>query len=183
MRRVAVTICDPLLTTAAIEGIRRAIAVRYPDAAVVRRHARRAYIVVETDPNVTRAERREIRRRHEGNAAKPRPPRRRAERPPRARAPATPPGETMKYRLQVVGLANGKRHPSDGEFVRDADVDAANGVGEIVTTPDPAEAMFFTSADAAWIFWQRQSATRPYRADGLPNRPLTAFHMLIEPVE
>lgn len=90
---------------------------------------------------------------------------------------------TRTYRLRVISTATGEPHPASGAFVQDADVDAQNGRGELLWTKDPADAMLFPSVDAAWTFWQRQSNVKAIRTDGKPNRPLTAFHMLIEPDE
>jgi hypothetical protein len=35
--------------------------------------------------------------------------------------------------------------------------------------------MRFKTAGEAWMLWRRPSRVRPVRADGKPNRPLTAF--------
>lgn len=56
--------------------------------------------------------------------------------------------------------------------------------GIVGFTADPAQAMRFPDAGAALRCWQAQSVTLPFRpTDGLPNKPLTALTMLLEPVE
>jgi hypothetical protein len=34
----------------------------------------------------------------------------------------------------------------------------------------------------AWELWMRPSVTRPVRPDGQPNRPLTAFSIVLRPL-
>jgi hypothetical protein len=50
------------------------------------------------------------------------------------------------------------------------------------TTRDIQKAIRFTSADAVLAFVFQQSKVTPFRPDGQPNRPLTAFKLLVEPV-
>jgi hypothetical protein len=47
--------------------------------------------------------------------------------------------------------------------------------GDIVHSPDPAEAQRFNSPMEALAEWKRASTRVPLRPDGRPNRPLTAF--------
>jgi len=49
------------------------------------------------------------------------------------------------------------------------------GVGAVETTPDKSKAMMFRDAGLAHEFWRTQSKLKPFREDGYPNRPLTAF--------
>ena len=51
--------------------------------------------------------------------------------------------------------------------------------GYIETTTSPSEAMRFAGMGDILREWKRESTTVPRRADGLPNRPLSAF--TIEP--
>ena len=44
------------------------------------------------------------------------------------------------------------------------------------------DAMKFADFMMAYDFWQTQSLRRPFRSNGKPNRPLTAFNVLIESV-
>jgi hypothetical protein len=50
------------------------------------------------------------------------------------------------------------------------------------TTWDIQKAIRFRSADAVLAFVFQQSKVTPFRPDGQPNRPLTAFKLLVEPV-
>lgn len=47
--------------------------------------------------------------------------------------------------------------------------------GYIEVTADPAEAMHFAGLDDAVELINLQSRRVPYRADGRPNRPITAY--------
>ena len=68
-------------------------------------------------------------------------------------------------------------------YVVACDVDARDGRGVLVDTPDQARATVFPSAFDALEYWKRQSTRRPLRDDGKPNRPLTAFTVEVVPVE
>lgn len=46
---------------------------------------------------------------------------------------------------------------------------------------DVDEAMEFVDHAAAFACWRRQSITVPWRPDGQPNRPLTAFSVVAIP--
>lgn len=47
--------------------------------------------------------------------------------------------------------------------------------GMLVSTDDPADARRFDTFAEAVECWRQQSTVSPFRPDGLPNRPLTAF--------
>lgn len=61
--------------------------------------------------------------------------------------------------------------------------DTTDGRGAFTFTPDPREAKQFETMEAALEFWRHQSITRPIRADGKPNRPMTIFHCMVETLE
>lgn len=67
-------------------------------------------------------------------------------------------------------------------YVTHYDADAHNGRGAIICTEYPTLAKHFPSFVAAFEFWRKQSTVRPYRADGKPNRPLTAYTCEIKPL-
>lgn len=77
--------------------------------------------------------------------------------------------------LRVLGSASTGAEPVEPTWVKSCDVDAMDGYGLAELTTDFAEALTFPDAGAAMRFWQRQSTVRPLRADGRPNRPLTAY--------
>ena len=80
--------------------------------------------------------------------------------------------------LQLVAVA-GVPTMHVGRYVRQFDPDGHDGRGDLVTTADIHEALTFPSAAEAMMFWQSQSKVRPLRADGKPNRPLTAFTVAV----
>jgi hypothetical protein len=61
----------------------------------------------------------------------------------------------------------------------DFDADDGKGFGEF--THCVWEAKRFLTADSAMRFFRTRSNVRPYRPDGLPNRPLTASTVEILP--
>lgn len=60
------------------------------------------------------------------------------------------------------------------------DVNGWRGVGTF--TADRRKAMQFITFDEAWEFWGRRSRGYPTRPDGKPNRPLTAYSVVIEDI-
>lgn len=72
------------------------------------------------------------------------------------------------------GFANGQPTPYDGQYLKDFDFEAHEGIGELTTTTDLQEARRFDSFVDAFDFYRRVPECRPLRADLQPNRPLTA---------
>ncbi len=70
-----------------------------------------------------------------------------------------------------------------GEYLQAYDPDYANGIGRADWTPDKAQAKRFPDFPAALSEWKRESKVRPLRADGRPNRPLSAFSITFETVD
>lgn len=62
-----------------------------------------------------------------------------------------------------------------GLYVKHYDPSGGNGNGDIQTTTNRAEAKEFADKGHAFEYWRAQSTTHPWRPDGKPNRPLTAF--------
>lgn len=79
------------------------------------------------------------------------------------------------YLLVCLGYSSGHACPNLGKFLASADANAHGGRGTAEWTNDPTKALHFTSPGAAWACWQEQSRVAPRRADGQPNRPLTAY--------
>jgi hypothetical protein len=67
-----------------------------------------------------------------------------------------------------------------GAYLKNYDPDYDRGLGWVEWTALRSQAMVFESFAAAVRTWQVTSAVRPQRADGLPNRPLTAFLVTYE---
>ena len=66
-------------------------------------------------------------------------------------------------------------------WLAEYDVDAHDGRGDAKFTNKKARALHFAGYQDAFEAWSKQSKVRPLRADGKPNRPLTAFTCEIEP--
>jgi len=67
-----------------------------------------------------------------------------------------------------------------GMWVVRCDVDAYSGRGKLDATVDPDNAARFATMAEAMLYYRRQSTVQPLRADGKPNRPLTAYSVSIE---
>ncbi len=79
----------------------------------------------------------------------------------------------MQWVLCLIGRAG-----TDEElhvWLAGCDVDAGGGLGEVVITTNLQQAQKFPSLQEALAYWKRPSTIRPFRDDGEPNRPLTAF--------
>ena len=87
------------------------------------------------------------------------------------------------YALLVVGAANGHPTEYDGQYVQTFDPDYEDGLGRVWTTRYLSEARVFSTVAEALEFWRTQSTVKPLRADGKPNRPLTALTVETVPVE
>lgn len=82
--------------------------------------------------------------------------------------------------IKAVGFANGQFCPHGGQWLSSFDREAFNGQGHATFTSDPDLALRFPSFGEAFAFWNQQSKSRPTRADGKPNKPLTALTVEIE---
>lgn len=78
-------------------------------------------------------------------------------------------------------LIAGRQDAPAGQYLSSYDPEAHGGCGFATWTPDPAAAMTFEDASAAFEFSQQVPRCRPVRPDGKPNRPLTAFTIAIMP--
>lgn len=84
--------------------------------------------------------------------------------------------------IKIIGLADGRPCPFDGQYLVAYDPDRLGvdprGVGmaaHIVCSPDRGDAKEYPTAADALEDWQRVSQKWPLRYDDEPNRPLTAF--------
>jgi hypothetical protein len=80
-----------------------------------------------------------------------------------------------------MGFANGDLCPHIGHYIREFDHDADNGRGRGWFTQNIRYAKKFATAAEAHAFYRYVPKSKPLRDDGLPNRPMTAMHALIEP--
>lgn len=85
----------------------------------------------------------------------------------------------MSCVIQLIETAAGEPTEFDGQYVRYYDPTYVHPEGYdggiLEVTPDPKQAMQFPNVEAAMEKWRQ-----PYgvRADGKPNRPLTAWMVL-----
>jgi hypothetical protein len=96
----------------------------------------------------------------------------------------------MKYVIRAAGLVGrhleaemkGLSSPDiNGCYLAAYDPDGHEGLGHAVWTPKLEEALMFPSQADAIALTQKQSTKVPLRGDGLPNKPLTAFNLFVEP--
>jgi hypothetical protein len=91
------------------------------------------------------------------------------------------------YRLKLVATAAGVYLTCSGKYVKSYDVAYVHPYGYdgglLEMTTKPEEAMAFATAAEAFALW-RATAPPPFnkRADGEPNRPLTAFTVEVSQV-
>lgn len=85
----------------------------------------------------------------------------------------------MSYVIRIVMLATGQPCDLDGTYIRDY-TDTDDGRGHLVTTREREIAMQFDDPHSAFQFWNQTSKAKPTRADGEPNKPLTAWTVSVE---
>jgi hypothetical protein len=84
--------------------------------------------------------------------------------------------------IRIVGFANGQPCPIAGLWLKSFDFNALDGRGSGDFTDDPAQALRFNTLQKAKDFRNTVSLVKPLRSTGLPNRPLTACTVVIEPL-
>lgn len=85
--------------------------------------------------------------------------------------------------IRCVCLATGQLTIYDGQYLRAYDPDGCEGAGKMHWTSDIEEAKKFQTASEAISLYSQVSTVRPKRADGMPNRPLTAYHLMLDAIE
>ncbi len=91
----------------------------------------------------------------------------------------------MSHVILIVGLVDGSASEHDGRYLVNYEPAAMDKSGRykpgmvIETTPNIDQAKYFPDHTSAWECWNKQNGVRP---DGKPNRPLTAFTIVIENV-
>lgn len=83
--------------------------------------------------------------------------------------------------MLCVGLANGAPTPDKGKWLAAFDPEAMDGRGLAAWTSDRKRAYRFHDPETAWRVWHAIPANRTTRPDGKPNRPLTAYSVMVEP--
>ena len=90
----------------------------------------------------------------------------------------------MSVRIVLVAEVGYGREPMGvpGMFLAAYDPEAHGGCGSAAWTDDPAGAMTFADARAAYECYRKVPRNCPVRPDGKPNRPLTSATVIIERV-
>jgi hypothetical protein len=70
-----------------------------------------------------------------------------------------------------------------GKYLEWSDPDARNGFGDDRWTANLTKAKKFASFADAMECWKAQSTVRPFRDDGAPNRPMTAYSVTPERID
>lgn len=94
-----------------------------------------------------------------------------------------PPGKSAladEATTVALALSIGEGGPILGDYLEWSDPDARHGFGDDRWTADLAKALRFDTFDAAMTCWMAQSTKRPFRDDGKPNRPMTAYSVTVE---
>ena len=94
--------------------------------------------------------------------------------------PPFPPPFPRLYGIKAIAHADGSECPYAGQWLKSMDFNAHGGQGHAEFTSDYRKALGFLDAGAAMTFWRTQSTLKPKRADGKPNRPLTALTASME---
>lgn len=100
----------------------------------------------------------------------------------------TDPGPARAVQIQIVGLANGRPSPIAGQWLVEYDPtrtghtpDGRPMTAHIVCSADRRQARRFGTVAEAHACWNTTSGR--YRPDKQVDRPLTAFNILVVPVE
>lgn len=97
-----------------------------------------------------------------------------------------PPGKSARAdEATAVALTSAalRNEVEIGRYLEWSDPDAKHGRGDDRWTADIKKAKKFPSFHAAMACWTAQSTKRPFRPDGRPNKPLTAFSVTVEQVD
>ena len=76
---------------------------------------------------------------------------------------------------------NGDVSSLAGQYLRAWDPEARDGYGDAKWTPVASHAIVYPSITAAHDAWRAIPRNRPRRDDGKPNRPLTAYNVVLSP--
>ena len=87
----------------------------------------------------------------------------------------------MTVTIRILGIAGGGTYVDPVWLA--AFRDTEDGRGHATLTDRPERALRFPRASDALDFWRQRSRYVPFRPDGKPNRPLTAYHIEIRRLE
>lgn len=87
----------------------------------------------------------------------------------------------MPLLMKILGCeANPSVLIGPNTYLQSADFDTIGG--DLIFTSNRANAMRFAGLAEGLTFWKTTSRGLPFRPDGQPNRPLTAFSVTFEQV-
>jgi len=89
----------------------------------------------------------------------------------------------MKVVIKILDVANKEIRidsPEQDQWIQEYNPEANKGVGHFISTDHVDKAIKFNKPDEALVFIKQQPKCKPLRDDGLPNRPLMAFHLMLE---
>lgn len=78
--------------------------------------------------------------------------------------------------FRIIGFANGQPCPIAGQYLKSFCFEAENGRGNAEFTWHPIEALTFDDSAQAFKFYTTIPHNKPWREDGMPNRPMTSCH-------
>jgi hypothetical protein len=97
----------------------------------------------------------------------------------------SPPGKSARAdEATAVALATAavRGEVEIGRYLEWSDPNGNRGKGDDRWTTDIAKAQKFKSFHEAMACWTAQSTRIPFRPDGKPNKPLTAYSVTVEEV-
>jgi hypothetical protein len=99
----------------------------------------------------------------------------------------SPPGKSARAdqatAVALVEAVISHGGPVYGDYLEWSDPDDKNGWGFDGWTPDLNRAQRFATFEDAMQCWKAQSTVVPFRPDGKPNRPMTAYSVTPEKIE
>jgi hypothetical protein len=84
---------------------------------------------------------------------------------------------------RVAGFSVSHDDPNFGQYLRRYDPDYQDGLGRAWWTSSRDKAKRFADVGAAMEAWRQISSIQPFRLDGRPNRPLTAYSITFEDIQ
>lgn len=87
-----------------------------------------------------------------------------------------------QFVIRIIAYADGRPDPDGQTYVRTFDPNQRAGRGLLIKTRNVNLAKWFDSPEAAWAYWRQRSRVKPFRPDGQPNRPLTAYTVVVQAV-
>lgn len=88
-----------------------------------------------------------------------------------------------KVVMKVWGRTNGSWIPERDTYLKSYDPEAFDGIGHAEFTADIKDALVMQDTAEFFRIWSAIPQNRPTRADGSPNKPLTAYDVEVVWIE